>query len=141
MAIQLQCHPGLKSRFLKTEIEAADTREQTYRFEHGAAGKVGVIRIDAKVRTPGDRSQETVLSIQAPHIEIKLREAIEAHRERTGVRLTYAALAAATGLSEATLQSLAARPTYNPRLSTIARLCNALGCVPGDLLGLSGSRE
>jgi len=66
---------------------------------------------------------------------------MEAHRARTGVRLTYAALAEATGLSEATLQSLATRPSYNPRLSTIARLCDALGCAPGDLLELSGNRE
>ncbi len=61
---------------------------------------------------------------------------MDAYRERTGVRLTYAALARETGISEATLQSLAARPHYNTRLSTIARLCAVLGCGPGDLLEL-----
>jgi DNA-binding Xre family transcriptional regulator len=99
-----------------------------------------MIRIDVKTCTPKSESQETVLSIQSAHIQVKLREAIEAHRVRTGVRLTYAALAKATGLSEATLQSLAARPNYNPRLSTIACLCEALGCAPGDLLELSGGQ-
>lgn len=61
---------------------------------------------------------------------------MEAHRVRTGVKLTYAKLSEETGISEATLQSLAARPNYNTRLSTIACLCAALSCRPGDLLEL-----
>lgn len=72
-----------------------------------------------------------------PRIRLKLREAMDAHRKRTGVRLTYRALAEAAGLSVSTLQSLAARPSYNTRLSTIERLCIALGCGPGDLLELT----
>lgn len=68
---------------------------------------------------------------------MKLREAMDAYRERTGVRLTYASLAQETGIAEATLQSLAARPEYNTRLSTIARLCAALQCRPADLLTLT----
>jgi len=62
---------------------------------------------------------------------------MEAYRARTGERLTYAALAERTGIAEATLQSLAARAEYNTRLSTIARLCSALGCQPGDILELT----
>lgn len=62
---------------------------------------------------------------------------MDAYRERTGVRLTYASLAQETGIAEATLQSLAARPEYNTRLSTIARLCAALQCRPADLLVLT----
>lgn len=58
------------------------------------------------------------------------------HRARTGQRLTYEDLAAACGLSVATLQSLGGRPTYNTRLSTICSLCVALDCTPGDLLEL-----
>ena len=62
---------------------------------------------------------------------------MEEHRRRTGERMTYQLLAKRTGLSRATLESLASRPTYNTRLSTIERLCAALGCQPGDLLELS----
>lgn len=72
-------------------------------------------------------------------LRIRLREAMEAHRQRTGTRMTYQTLAEASGLSVSTLQSLAARPTYNTRLSTIARLCAALRCQPGDLLELMES--
>lgn len=67
-------------------------------------------------------------------LRIRLREAMDAYRERTGVRLTYKTLAAASGVAVSTLQSLAARPTYNTRLSTVERLCIALQCQPGDLL-------
>lgn len=59
---------------------------------------------------------------------------MESYRARTGIRLTYDALAAASGLSVATIQSLAARPSYNTRLSTVERLCAALSCQPGELL-------
>lgn len=71
-------------------------------------------------------------------ISVRLRDAMEDYRERTGIRLTYASLAQATGIAEDTLQSLAVRPDYNTRLSTIARLCAALDCKPADLLELSG---
>ena len=67
---------------------------------------------------------------------------MDAYRERTGAKHTYATLAEATGIAETTLQSLAARPSYNTRLSTIARLCVALDCQPAELLELSkASRE
>jgi DNA-binding Xre family transcriptional regulator len=61
---------------------------------------------------------------------------MDLYRATTGKRLTYEDLAAACGLSVATLQSLGARHSYNTRLSTIARLCVALQCTPGDLLEL-----
>lgn len=70
-------------------------------------------------------------------IVVKLREAMESYRRRTGVRLTYERLSEETGIAIATLQSLAARPKYNTRLSTIEKLCQALQCAPGDLLELS----
>jgi DNA-binding Xre family transcriptional regulator len=69
-------------------------------------------------------------------IRILLREAIERYQQRTGVRLTYKILAEKTGISAETLQSLAARPGYNTRLSTVERLCLALECSPGELLEL-----
>jgi DNA-binding Xre family transcriptional regulator len=70
-------------------------------------------------------------------IRIKLREAMEAYRKRTGTRVTYPLLSKWTSISVDTLQSLAVRPGYNTRLSTIEKLCRALKCSPGDLLELS----
>jgi len=69
-------------------------------------------------------------------LRVKLREAMEDFRLRTGERMTYKKLASLTGLSRATLESLASRDTYNTRLSTIEKLCRALECAPGDLLEL-----
>ena len=63
------------------------------------------------------------------------------YRTRTGRRLTYDDLAALCGLSVATLQSLGARPNYNPRLSTVRVLCVALECQPGELLELVPEEE
>lgn len=67
---------------------------------------------------------------------MRLREAMESHRKRTGTRWTYDKLSQASGISVATLQSLAARKSYNTRLSTVARLCAVLECEPKDLLEL-----
>lgn len=69
-------------------------------------------------------------------IYVKLREAMDTYRERTGMRLTYELIAEKTGISIATLQSLAARSSYNTRLSTIERLCKFFACHPSDLLEL-----
>jgi len=75
-------------------------------------------------------------------IRVKLREAMESHRRRTGERMTYEHLAKLTGLSRQTLESLASRPGYNSTLDTIAKLCRALHCQPGDLLVLDlGQRD
>ena len=84
-----------------------------------------------------------VLSIQEAGVilRVKLREAIERHRRLTGERLTYERLAARTGLSRATLESLASRESYNTTLSTIETLCRALGCSPSDLLELVEDEE
>lgn len=67
-------------------------------------------------------------------IAVKLREAMEAYRRRTGRRMTYAQLSATTGLAQATLESIGGRPTYNTSLDTVDRLCAALGCNLSDLL-------
>lgn len=67
-------------------------------------------------------------------LRVKLREALEAAEARLGERITYGELARLTGLSKATLEAIGSRPTYNPRLSTIDRLCDVLGCSPGDIL-------
>jgi DNA-binding Xre family transcriptional regulator len=67
-------------------------------------------------------------------IRVKLREAMEAYQLRTGTQLTYPDLVRVTGVSLDTLQSLATRPGYNTRLSTIEKLCHALECSPAELL-------
>ncbi len=67
-------------------------------------------------------------------IRITLKDAVEAYRARTGVKLTYEQLSEITGLSAATLQSIASRHDYNPRLSTISILCDALDCDASVLL-------
>lgn len=53
---------------------------------------------------------------------------------RTGQRVTYAELAEATGLSEATVQSIGSRSCYNATLSVVERLCIALHVTPSELL-------
>jgi DNA-binding Xre family transcriptional regulator len=70
-------------------------------------------------------------------LRIRLREAMDVYRKRTGERLTYEKLALVSGLSISTLQSMAARPRYNTTLSTVEKLCIALDCGPGDLLELT----
>lgn len=68
-------------------------------------------------------------------IEVKLREAMDEYRRRTGERMTYQKLAARTGLARSTVESIATRSGYNASLATIDKLCAALGCTPGELLG------
>jgi DNA-binding Xre family transcriptional regulator len=66
---------------------------------------------------------------------------MEEHRRRTGERITYESLAHRTGLARATLESLASRQTYNTRLSTIEKICRALGCTPGELLEIDDQKD
>jgi len=67
-------------------------------------------------------------------IEVKLREAMEVYRRRTGERITYQLLAERTGLARSTIESIATRPAYNASLATIDKICTALNCAPGTLL-------
>jgi putative transcriptional regulator len=67
-------------------------------------------------------------------LRVKLREALEAAEARLGERITYHQLSRLTGLSRATLEAIGSRPSYNPRLSTIERLCDALDCEITDIL-------
>lgn len=72
---------------------------------------------------------------------VKLREAMDEYRQRTGERMTLELLAERAGLSRATLESLASRQSYNARLSTIERICRVLECQPGQLLELGTQKE
>lgn len=67
-------------------------------------------------------------------IRIKLREAIENHRRETGERVTYERLAEETGLSKATIESIASRSSYNASLKVVDALCKILHSTPGELL-------
>jgi DNA-binding Xre family transcriptional regulator len=67
-------------------------------------------------------------------IVVRLREAMEQHRRRTGSRITYRQLAQMTGVSESTLQSISARRHYNTTLDTVDRIAVSLACPLADLL-------
>lgn len=67
-------------------------------------------------------------------IRVKLREALETAEARLGERITYDQLSQLTGLSRATLEAIGSRASYNPRLSTIDRLCEVLGCGLAEIL-------
>ena len=69
-------------------------------------------------------------------VVIKLRESVLAYKRRTGEPMTYEILASRTGLAKGTLQNLGGSRKQNANLSTIARICGALGITPGDLLEL-----
>lgn len=65
---------------------------------------------------------------------VKLKDAMEAHRRRTGKRMTYADLAERTGISHATLRTIGSVLAYHPTLANIERICKALDVTPGDML-------
>ena len=69
-------------------------------------------------------------------LTIKLRDAMEAHRRRTGERMTYAKLAKLTGISDSTLRKIGGSLTHHTTLANIEKLCRALDVLPGDLLEL-----
>ena len=59
---------------------------------------------------------------------------MRAYEKRTGERLTYGDLARRSGLSQATIETLGSRTTYNTTLATVDKLCSALECGLDDLL-------
>ncbi len=69
-------------------------------------------------------------------LTIKLRDATEAYRRRTGQRMTYGKLAEATGIAESTLKKIGSSLTHHTTLANIEKLCRALDVTPGDLLEL-----
>ena len=73
-------------------------------------------------------------------IAIKLREAMETYKRRTGERMTYAILAEQTDIAHGTLRIIGSRDDYNATLSTLEKLCWALGVTPADLLELIDDR-
>jgi DNA-binding Xre family transcriptional regulator len=69
-------------------------------------------------------------------IVVKLREAMEAYRRRTGERMTYAKLSALTGISQETLRSIGSRLNYRPTLGNVEKLCRALDVPLHDMLDM-----
>jgi len=69
-------------------------------------------------------------------LTIKLRDAMEAYRRRTGERMTYGKLAKATGIAESTLKKIGSSLTHHTTLANIEKLCRSLSVTPGDLLEL-----
>ncbi len=69
-------------------------------------------------------------------IVVKLREAMEAHRRRTGQRMTYERLAELTGIAHSTLRSIGSRLGYRPTLANVEKLCRTLEVPLHDLLEL-----
>ncbi len=67
---------------------------------------------------------------------VKLRDAMEAYRRRTGERMTYAKLAERTGISASTLRTIGSNLAYHPTFASVERICRALDVSPGDLLEL-----
>jgi DNA-binding Xre family transcriptional regulator len=69
-------------------------------------------------------------------LTIKLRDAMEAYRRRTGERMTYRKLAALTGISDSSLRKIGGSLTHHTTLANIEKLCRTLDVTPGDLLEL-----
>ncbi len=67
-------------------------------------------------------------------IRVRLREAMEAYRRRTGQRVTYAKLAEMSGVAEGTLNSIGSRLAYNVTLASVEKICRALEISFHDLL-------
>lgn len=61
---------------------------------------------------------------------------MEAHRLKTGERLTYETLAEMSGIGDGTLRSIGGRLGYQPNLATVEKICRALDLTPGDILEL-----
>ena len=69
-------------------------------------------------------------------IAIKLREAIQAYKRRTGERMTHEILAERTGLAHTTLNNISSKSDYNATIDTLSKICVALAVTPGELLEL-----
>ncbi|KKM85841.1 hypothetical protein LCGC14_1285010 [marine sediment metagenome] len=67
-------------------------------------------------------------------VAIKLREAMEEYRRRTGERMTYKRLAERTGIAQGTLEVIGRRLGYNATIGTLENICVELDVSFGDLL-------
>ena len=63
-------------------------------------------------------------------IVVKVKEAMERYRYRTGERLTYEKLAQRTGLAKPTIVAISSRLDYNTTLATIEKTLPCSGSAP-----------
>jgi DNA-binding Xre family transcriptional regulator len=73
-------------------------------------------------------------------IAIKLREAMQRYKRRTGQKMTYQILAEISAVAEPTLHSIGSRRNYNATLATLEKICWALDVTPAELLELIDDR-
>lgn len=69
------------------------------------------------------------------HIDVHLDELLAARG------MTLVELSASVGVTVANLSILKNGHARAIRFSTLTAICDALGCTPGELLGLSGDRS
>ena len=67
-------------------------------------------------------------------VAIKLREAMQAYKRRTGERMTYEILSERTGVAQATLEVIGSKLGYNTTVATLEKICRALDVSFGDML-------
>ncbi len=67
-------------------------------------------------------------------IVIKLREAMQLYKRRTGRKMTYGILAAQSGISQTTIAKIGGGKPYNATLTTIDKICRVLAVALDDLL-------
>ena len=67
-------------------------------------------------------------------VAIKLIEAMQRYKRRTGEKMTYKILADMTDIARPTLHSIGSRRRYNATLATIEKICRALDVPLHDML-------
>jgi len=69
-------------------------------------------------------------------LRFRLRTLMGEYSDRTGTRLTYADITAATGIGHSTLSHIAQNKVRLISASTIERLCDFFGCDLCELMAL-----
>ena len=67
---------------------------------------------------------------------VRLRDAMEEYRRRTGERMTYSKLSALTGMAVSTLSKIGSEMGKHTTLANVEKICTALGVSTGDLLDI-----
>ena len=65
---------------------------------------------------------------------VKLRDAMEEYRRRTGDRITYAKLSEETGIAVSTLSKIGSDMRKHTTLANVEKICTVLGVSTGELL-------
>ena len=67
---------------------------------------------------------------------VKLRDAMEEYRRRTGERITYPKLSERTGIAVSTLRKIGSEMGKHTTLANVEKICTALGVSTGELLAI-----